>query len=224
MKLLVLAGAALLAAGGPAFGKDEYVYGPPPDWERYKQLGEAAVRARLPEPDSFRIEWPNSIVADSWRHKGRFHGYLTCGELRTTSPIKGFRPLTRFVVVIDYDQVKTVDISQRVSNSLVNVVCNDYLERGVLEQLSRSTIQQDVKIDSLGLKVRIMPEGAYVIAVETGSAGLQAGLTPGMVLTHANGISLAGLGTAMVPVLSADTPVLALETAAGDHINLNRAP
>jgi hypothetical protein len=224
MKLLMLAGAALLAAGGPAFGKDEYVYGPPPDWERYKQLGEAAVRARLPDPDSFRIGWPNGFTPRFWRHKGRFNGYLTCGELRTTTPVKGFHPLTRFIVVIDHDQVQTVDISQRASNSLVNIACIGFVDRGVLEPVSRSINQQDATISSLGFQVRVMPEGAYVVAVEPDSAGFRAGLAPGVVLTRANGISLAGLGTAMVPVLNADTRVLELETAAGDHINLNRAP
>lgn len=45
-----------------------------------------------------------------------------------------------------------------------------------------------------------------------------------MVITRANGIALTGMGAAMTQVLGSAAPILALETAAGEHIDVKRAP
>lgn len=79
--------AALVAAAvSPARAKEAYVYGPRPEWSRYKALAEAALRAKLPEPDRWRVEWPNGYVPGMWRHKGSFRGYMSCGMLRASEP------------------------------------------------------------------------------------------------------------------------------------------
>jgi len=68
-----LVGLALIAAGPAHAKKDEatpYTYGPPPDWAEFKQLAEAAVRARLVDPDSAKFEWPNGY------HKGLYNTKL----------------------------------------------------------------------------------------------------------------------------------------------------
>lgn len=50
MKLVIaIASAVAPFAATAAYAKDDYVYGPAPDWTRNKQLGDVAVRAALPD-------------------------------------------------------------------------------------------------------------------------------------------------------------------------------
>ena len=208
--------ATLMICGSPVLAA-EYDYGTRPDWSRFKALGEAAVRAKLPATTQWAFEWPNGYMKGGWRHKGRFVGYLSCGIVRASEPVKGFHMLTQFVVVIRDEQVQIADISDRYSNSLVNIMCADLVDRGLLPPARLVEQSEDARITTLGLTIRAMPEGAYVLTVATGSPGDKAKLAPGMVITQANGISLAGMGPAMTADLSSTAPSLALETAAGER-------
>ena len=130
--------------------------------------------------------------------------------------------MTQFVAVIDHDRVQTIDISGRESNSLANLYCAEMIAHGRLPPARLMEQPHDLQVASLGLTVRPMPEGAYVVAVVAGSAAAKAGLTSGTVLARANGIALGGMGPAMGAVLGSDAPVLALDTAAGGHIEVRR--
>ncbi|SFP84207.1 PDZ domain-containing protein [Sphingomonas rubra] len=240
-----LAAAAILAVAmsapatiAAAKGSD-YVYGPPPEWNRYKEVAEAGVRARLPDSQNWAIEWPNGYLRTSWKHKGRFDGYVTCGIMRAIAPVTDRNPRTQFVVVVDHDAVKTVDIGQRGPRTIVNFLCDNAVATGGLPparlmptatNASTSTtaagpvVAADVPATPSGLKLRIMPEGAYVGEVLAGSAAAKAGITPGLVITHANGIALAGMGLAMAQVVGSDVATMTIETAAGTRIDLRRAP
>lgn len=215
--------AAGLASIAPALAKDDYAYGPPPDWTRYKALGDAAVRAKLPDPDHWAVEWPNGYVKSGWRHKGRFVGYLSCGRLRATAPVGGGYPVVNFVAVIDYDQVKTIDISSRESNSLVNVMCNALITRGYLAPAELMDRPRDLELSTVGMTIRPMPEGAYVVAATPVSRAGQAGLTPGMVVRSVNGVDLSGLGPAMGKLLDVNKD-LTIETTTGMHLVIARKP
>jgi hypothetical protein len=227
---LLLAFALLLAPSTPALAKDDYVYGPEPDWHSYIELGAGAVRAKLAEPavrarlpaTDWSIEWPNGPMQGGWRHKGRFPGYLTCGRLRAQTPVEGRSPVVNFVVVIDRDAVKTVDISSRESNSLVNVMCEALVRKGFLPPARLVEVPKDTDVASMGITIRSMPEGAYVVAATPDGDGQRAGLTPGMVVTRVNGVALAGIGDAMSKILASDTPRLDLETVTGDRLTVER--
>lgn len=228
----VLAALSWLALATPAIAKDTYVYGPKPDWTRYKELGEAAVRARLADPkirsrlaavDNWSIEWPNGYMEGGWRHKGRFPGYLSCGRLRAASLVGDRYPVVNFVVVIDHDAAKTVDISGRESNSLVNVMCEALVQKGMLPPAKLMDVSPDLSVTALGLTIRSMPEGAYIVAAVAGGPGERAGLAPGMVITRVNGIVLGGIGPAMARVLESDVPRLDLDTATGRRLIVERA-
>lgn len=223
---LLLAGVAAALGCSSASAKDDYIYGPAPDWARYRQLGEAAVRAALPDPANWQVEWPNAYVKRAWNHKGSFPGYATCGVLRATAPASGHSPVTDFVIVIDHDAVKTLEISKS-NSSIVAVVCHSLVQQGVIPLASTmataaAPAPSELPVATLGLTIRPMPEGAYVISVASGSPAAQAKLVPGTVITRANGIALAGMGDAMAKLLGADTPTLSLDTAAGGHVEIRR--
>ncbi|UZK67335.1 PDZ domain-containing protein [Sphingomonas sp. M1-B02] len=220
---MMLATALALLTGLPALARDKYVYGPEPEWERYKKLGEEAVRAKLPDPQNWAVEWPNGYAQFIWFHKGKFPGYATCGLLRATVPGQGRRSVINFGIVIDYDQVKKVHISDKSTNSLTNLVCAELVSRGTLPPASVMDAPKDVSIAALGLTIRAMPEGAYVLAIGKGSAADGTGLTAGTVITKVNGIALGGLGSAMAKILESPAPTLSLETAAGNPIEIKRA-
>lgn len=230
-RLSDLTALSLLALTAPATAKDTYVYGPKPDWTRYKELGEAAVRARLADPkirsrlpavDDWSIEWPNGYMEGGWRHKGRFPGYLSCGRLRAAEPVGDRYPVVNFVVVIDHDEAKTVDISGRESNSLVNVMCEALVQKGMLPSAKLMDVSPDLSVTALGLTIRSMPEGAYIVETTASLPGQRAGLAPGMVITRVNGIALGGMGPAMVKVLESDVPRLDLDTATGGRLIVER--
>lgn len=221
---------AMLALAAPAAAKDTYAYGPKPDWTRYKELGEAALRVRIADPkvrstlptvDNWSIEWPNGYMEGGWRHKGRFPGYLSCGRLRAAGPVGNRYPVVNFVVVIDHDEAKTVDISGRESNSLVNVMCEVLVRKGLLPPAKLMDVPPDIPVVALGLTIRSMAEGAYVVAATAGGSGQRAGLAPGMVITRVNGVALAGMGPAMARVLGSDASRLELETVTGAHLTID---
>lgn len=78
--------------------------------------------------------------------------------------------------------------------------------------------------EDIALTIRPMPEGAYVVSAVAGTPAATAGLRSGMLLTHANGIALAGMGAAMGKLLDSDAALWSFETAAGQRIELRRAP
>jgi len=214
--------AAAFLASASAQAKDNYVYGPEPDWGDYKAMGEAALRAQLPNSASWKVEWPYGYVQGKWKHKGSHQGYMTCGLLRTDTPVDG-RAVIQFLTVIDHGQVRIADIGQRDPKTIVNYWCGLMISKRVLTPASERQTGE-LPIATLGLTIRPMPEGAYVVSAVAGQSGQAAGLTPGMLLTRANGISLAGMGSAVGKLLESDAPSWTFETATGDRIEVKRAP
>lgn len=227
----MLASFMLLAMTTPAAAKDRYLYGPPPNWTRYKELGDAAVRARLADPDVRRklpavsewsVEWPNGYMEGGWRHGGKSFGYLTCARLRALTPVDGLYPVVNFAVVIDHDKASGLDISSRESASVVNFICAALVRKGMLPPAPAGETSSDLPVATMGVTIRPMPEGAYMLKVAPDGAGQRAGLTPGMVITRVNGIALGGMGPAMARVLESDAPRLDLDTATGGRLVVER--
>ena len=218
----------------PAIAGPAYVYGPAPDWVRYKELAEPAVRAKIAElaakgkmagPEHWTIQWPHGYAQAGWRHKGRFNGYLSCAMLVATTPQAKGRNIINFVAVVDYDKVLTIDISDRYSNSLVNVMCQDAISRGFIPPASIMEQQAQTRtLPAIGLKIRLVPEGVSIIEVTPGSAAERSGLRSGQVISHADGIALASLGTTVANILESSAAPLQLRTTGGQTIELKRAP
>ena len=228
--LLALLALTLFAGSVSAKAKSDYVYGPPPDWVTYKTLGEAAVRKTLPATASWSVEWPNGYIATGWAHGTRVEGYMTCGTLRATTAINGRYPSYPFAIVIDRGEVKTVDYELNMRNNGARFICDALVSHGVLPPADlmahgsvvsgQASQQQQTTIAALGLTVTAVPQGLYVATVAAQSTAAAAGLAPGMVITRANGITLAGLGNTAVTVFGTGTTPVAIETAAGGKFTL----
>ena len=129
-------GAGLLLICASAQAKNDHVYGPKPDWSDYKAMGDAALRAQLPNPQSWRVEWPYGYIQGKWKHKGSHQGYMTCGLLRTDTPVDG-RAVVQFLTVIDQGQVKIADIGQKDPKTIVNYWCGLMITNGELSPATK---------------------------------------------------------------------------------------
>lgn len=234
-----LAATALLMAAAPAAAdkpRYDHVYGPEPSWDEFRQLGEAAITARLIDPESARITWLSGI------HKGGikpilssyFEGYVACGSVNARNRMGGYTGARVFVVVIDYGRALLADIdhgSSRVYDETCAKALNTGLfppvpdaeltRRGAGSASAAPTSADAVSVaNAAGLALRSMPEGAYVAAVTPGSPAQLSGLKPGMVITSVNAIPLAGMGEAMRKVVDAAGNAATLSLVGGATIKL----
>lgn len=199
----VIAGAAL-AVSAPASAKKEeapYNYGPPPEWEHYKQLAENAIRARLVDPDSAKFEWPNGFKQTTFKPflEPKVSGYATCGLVNSRNRMGGYVGRTLFVVVIDYDRVLYAAIGDNKGFDFTNESCTksvfppppgsiDFTDAGPVI-VPGGTPSNSA---TLGAAFSAIPLGAVVDTVEAGSAADRAGLKPASVVVKVNGISIKG--------------------------------
>lgn len=183
-----IAAAIFLAAPTPAqqTEKPEHAYGAPPDWQRYRELAEAAVKDLLVDPDSAKIEWPNGYRKGGFKPfmSKRVYGYATCGLVNSRNRMGGYAGQQPFAVVIDNDRVLYVEIARSRGN-LIAEACDRASLPPVEEMASGSAPEAN-----LDISLSAHPEGAYVAAVPAGSAGERAGLKVGMIVTDVNGIGL----------------------------------
>jgi hypothetical protein len=123
---------ALACAGGADAKKVEppYEYGPPPSWDRYRELGELTLRARLVDPDSAKFIWHHGYRQGGWRPflSRMIRGYTTCGYVNSKNRMGGYAGSSFFVIVIDNDQILYADIS-RSSGDYVGETCLEAIRR-----------------------------------------------------------------------------------------------
>ncbi len=194
--ILTAAGATALVAAIPASAKKDppvaAEYGPEPDWQQYKGLAEAAVRAQLVDPDSAQFSWPHGYVKRGYTPflSKRVYGYATCGYVNSRNRMGGYVGRLPFVVVIDYGQVRYVEVSTAVTGI-------DLLERACLNgnfppapapgaPTSAPSLRQ-------GFDITTVPDGAYVSTVSPDGPANRATLKPGMVIERVNGIAVKGM-------------------------------
>lgn len=74
-----------------------------PDWALFRRNAEAALTAKLIDPESGRIEWPYGFLYGSWKPllAKRVEGYWTCGLINARNRMGGYTGSTFFVVVMD---------------------------------------------------------------------------------------------------------------------------
>ncbi|WP_174291243.1 PDZ domain-containing protein [Sphingomonas bacterium] len=232
MVAALLTAAATAAADKPKY---DHVYGPEPSWAEFRRLGEAAIIARLIDPESARITWLSGI------HKGGikpvfstyFDGYVACGSVNARNRMGGYTGARVFVVVIDYGRALLADIDHG-SSRVYDETCARALNTGLFPPVPDADLSRLVAnpataapaadaaplANAAGLAVRAMPEGAYVAAVTPGSRAQLAGLKPGMVITSVNAIPLAGMGEAMRKVVDAASGAVTLTLIGGITIKL----
>ena len=84
-----------------------------PDWRAFRRNAEAALKGRLVDPDSARIEWPYGFTYGTWKPLlgKRFEGYWSCGLINARNRMGGYTGSTFFVVVLDSaGQVQFADV------------------------------------------------------------------------------------------------------------------
>jgi hypothetical protein len=129
-KMMLIGGACLLCAPGPAqivldHVPDQYTYGPAPSWERFRELGEEAIRAQLIDPESARFTWDHGFREGGFKPflTRRWYGYVTCGLVNSRNRFGGYVGRSRFVVVIDNDRVMYSEIGGAGGADLVSAAC-----------------------------------------------------------------------------------------------------
>lgn len=83
-------------------GEDLYVSSTP-DWALFRRNAENALRARLIDPDSARIQWTHGFLLGTWKPflSKAVEGYWSCGLINARNRMGGYTGSTAFVVVID---------------------------------------------------------------------------------------------------------------------------
>lgn len=179
--------------GVMAAGKEAADFGQIPDWESYKQIGNAALLASLVDPDSAKIEWPYVAVSGTLKAflgKKR-SGFFTCGLVNAKNRMGGYTGSVFFLIMIKNNQVVSLDIGQTDGSDTASISCPEYIKKGLFP-LSANVPKPLQAEPTLGLTIRAAPEGAYVTKVTSGSAAEKSGLLPGMVISAVNNIQLQG--------------------------------
>lgn len=229
---LVLAATTVSAQSAIAKDRPPHEYGPPPTWDQFRAMGEAAVAAHLIDPESARIRWKTGVWKGQYKPflSARLDGYVACGTVNARNRMGGYAGATWFVVVVDYGRVLMADLDQH-ENGMISDSCSAAIAKGVAAPLPVSTTPEPEPAVApqsehgptatiAGLLVRAMPEGAYVSGVALGSPASTAGLKPGMVITAVNAIPLAGMGDAMLKVVEAAGTSAVLTLVGGATIKL----
>ena len=114
-----------------------------PDWGRFRTNAEAAVIARLLDPESARIEWPYGFLLGSWQPflSKRIEGYWTCGLVNARNRMGGYTGSSYFVVVLDPEAaVRYVELGESKDFDFLTSQCKgsvDLLPRPPAELLVR---------------------------------------------------------------------------------------
>jgi len=203
MKTVIMLAALLSASGVMAKERPAPVYGPKPDWQAYRERGERAIVSRLIDPDSARISWLGGYYQGEYKPflEPRVSGYIGCGLVNAKNRMGGYTGDRAFVVVIDHDLLRYVDIDNE-ENGLVAAQCVAAMQKGLLPPVP-AVPTTATPVSPTGLTLKAMPEGAYVSAVAPGSVAHKAGLRPGMVIETINAIALQNMGEAMIKVIDA---------------------
>ena len=141
---LALAGSVAIT-GSPAVAKKKpdpvIQYGPAPQWERFKELGEEAIRAMLVDPESARFTWSHGYRQDGFTPSmsRRRHGYTTCGHVNARNRMGGYNGRTTFTVVIDHDRVIHAEIGKPGGADLLSAACDKALQQQKFPPLSAIT-------------------------------------------------------------------------------------
>jgi hypothetical protein len=195
-------------------------YGPAPAWERFKELGEEAIRLRLVDPDSAKFTWIHGYVQRGYTPfmGKRVYGYATCGLVNSRNRYGGYAGDTFFTVVIDYDRVLYAEIdSGSGGQTMMGTACMkaDF-------PLPPMQMVASAPSSGLGLTLTAVADGAYVGAVEPAGPSETAGIKPGMVIAQLNGVQIKGMDMPMINRLIEATSSATLTMVGGTSYQLTK--
>ena len=102
-----------------------------PDWALFRRNAETALRSRLIDPDSGRIEWTHGFQLGTWRPflSKPIDGYWSCGLINARNRMGGYTGSTAFVVVLDpTGYVKYSQMGESRDFDVVTASCNNSLK------------------------------------------------------------------------------------------------
>jgi len=97
-----------------------------PDWVLFRRNAEIALRSRLVDPDSARIEWPFGFTLGNWKPllASRIEGYWTCGQINARNRMGGYTGATSFVVVLSPEgQVRYSEVGTSQNVDILSSQC-----------------------------------------------------------------------------------------------------
>jgi hypothetical protein len=98
-----------------------------PDWALFRRNAESALRNRLIDPDSARIQWPHGFTMGTWKPfmSKAIEGYWTCGLINARNRMGGYTGSTAFVVVMDPSgSVKYSEVGESRDYDLLTASCS----------------------------------------------------------------------------------------------------
>lgn len=244
MRLIALLAAAVTTllplVAGAQQAQASAAASPAPSWSEYRRIAEAAVSARLLDPESARFRWITGMTRGQLKPflSARVTGYWACGAVNAKNTLGGYTGFETFLIAIDDGRVLSLNKDTRPGGMFTDA-CNKLIREGSLPAVPAETTASaetgsastqtnpeaelaaaTPQANSAGFAVRAMPEGAYVAAVTLGSPAQLSGLRPGMVITSVNAIPLAGMGEAMHKVVDAAGSTATLTLVGGTTIRL----
>ncbi|WP_415642682.1 hypothetical protein [Sphingomonas antarctica] len=138
----------------------------------------------------------------------------------------GYVGARRFVVVYNNSRIVYSEVGSG-DYDFVGIGCEKAIAQGLLPPMSAqqaAAVPIDPSKPRLGIAFKAVPDGAYIGAVEPGSAASSAGIVSGMVISHINAIPIKGFDDATVgKLLQAGEGVTLTIIGKGD-VHLKKAP
>ena len=229
--MIRLIAAALAATAAVPAAAQHYGAGRDPGWAVFQQIAEEAVGREL---SNAQVAFPYQYVGGYWTDRSgrRHYGWWTCGDVRGTDPEGNQRGWSKFVVVVRENQLVHAEVGRPRFADYTRGACSNAVVARTLVPVAqaRAAAQPQQRAASglrqaFGFRYRSSPEGAYLLSIIERSPAVQAGLRQGMVITHLNGIPLAGVPQPTLERLITDAPVDSVLTIAGyQNVRLRKAP
>lgn len=241
--MIMLPALMLIAAAPPPTAAE---IGPAPVAQQAIPMIEQAIRARMIDPDSAKIEWPYDFSAGSL--KGLFTkrrtGWITCGMLNSKNRLGGYTGRVYFEVVVHENTIVMLDIGEGTEIDLVGLSCEQSIKSGFLRSVAQvpptgaatapptpdqliaaaeSSAKAAAAQGGVGISLMSSPVGAVLMAVAPGSRAEKAGLKAGETIEAINGIPIKGMDTNSIgAILHSDAPSLAVKVVGVGDLTINR--
>jgi hypothetical protein len=204
---LALLAAAAVAATPPSPVPEDY--GPQPTFPDAIRIGEAAIRDRMIDPDSARIEWPYNFIAGTLKpllgHRNA--GYYTCGFVNARNRMGGYTGKVWFLIMERDGKVTSLDIGAPDQIEPASATCPGLVKKGFFPAApaaqpvtpaaamaaAQSGADAAAQKGGWGISFAPTPYGLMLVAVAEGGAAKAAGLKQGEVVEALNGISVKGM-------------------------------
>lgn len=226
--------AAALFIASPAQAKKDQAPidpGPPPtSVEEFQRLATAAILARFFDPGAAQISWDRGLTGGYWKPvlSKKIPGWFTCGMVNGKNRMGGYVGARRFVAVYYSGQIVYSEVGDGSTYDFVRFQCEKAISTGVIPPAGTGPVAAapDPNTPRMGIGFDVVPDGAYILAVEPSSSAAEAGIVPGMVISHVNAVPVKGFdkGTT-TKILQAPSDTLTLTIIGkGDVIVHKRLP